>query len=85
MLCACIYFSGKINEDFKRLRDIINTYLFVKTKYEHLRNAVNYEKEYIANLKNDDYLKDDGFTLINTIANLSLDNVVIHLIIVLYN
>jgi hypothetical protein len=74
MLCACIYFSGKINEDFKRLRDIINTFLFVRTKYQNIAKLTG-EDDYINNLKNDNYLNDDSFTLIKTIANLSLDNV----------
>jgi hypothetical protein len=75
MLCACIYFSGKINEDFRRLRDIINTLFFVKNKYQNLGNSTAFESEYIKNLQNDEYLNDDSYTLIQTTANLSLDNV----------
>jgi hypothetical protein len=75
MLCACVYFSGKINEDFRRLRDIINTLLFIRTKYQNISKSTGLGEEYINNLKNDDYLNDDSYTLINTIANLSLDNV----------
>jgi hypothetical protein len=75
MLCSCIYLSGKINEDFRRIRDIINTLLFIKNKYNNLENSKSFENDYIENLRNDDYLNDDSYTLIKTTVNLSLDNV----------
>ena len=75
MLCACIYFSGKINEDFKRLRDIINVLFFVKTKYDNLKSNDD-DINYINYLNDDNYI-DDDFTLIKTTANLTLENVFI--------
>ena len=82
MLCACIYFSGKINEDFKRLRDIINVLFFVKTKYDNINNTDD-DVNYINDLNDDNYL-DDDFTLIKTTANLTLENVFIFYIVFYY-
>jgi hypothetical protein len=82
MLCACIYFSGKINEDFKRLRDIINILLFVKSKYDILNQGGD-DEAYLNDLRDDNYI-DDEMTLIKTSSNLTIENVRIGLFSIIY-
>jgi hypothetical protein len=83
IICTCIYLSSKINEDFKRIRDIINVFYFVKNKYEKITKGEGgsnknkkEEKEYIMRLAQDDYMNEDGKALlVKTMYELTLDNV----------
>lgn len=79
ILGACIYLAGKIDEDFKRVRDIINVIYFVKNKHEKIKeyreNKTKEELTLIKNLIDDSYSDDKNYTLIQTMYNLSIENV----------
>jgi transcription initiation factor TFIIIB Brf1 subunit/transcription initiation factor TFIIB len=84
VLAASIYLSGKINEDYRRLRDIVNVIYFVKNKYEQidiLKNSLKLDDLLqTKRLKDDNYNEDNGCSLVQIMHTFSLENVLNNLI-----
>lgn len=74
ILAACIYLAGKLHEDFKRIRDIVNVAYFVKSKYEKIHNEKS--EDYTKYLIEDRYDVEGNNILVKTMKEITIDNVV---------
>lgn len=78
IIATCIFLSAKINDNSKRIRDIVNVIYFVNSRHEKIQNCENKKEpkdEIYYNLKNDNYLADEDSTLVKTMWQLTLENV----------
>jgi hypothetical protein len=85
IIATCIFLSAKINDDSKRIRDIVNVIYFVNSRHEKISNCENNQEikdEIYYNLKNDNYLADEDSTLVKTIGQLTLENVKLFLFLI---
>ena len=75
MIATSIFVACKVQEEQVRIRDIVNVVYFEKRRKQIIEENLDEEKEYIEQLKREDY--SDNKTLIHTMYNVSLDNYVI--------
>ena len=75
MIATSIFLACKVQEEQIRIRDIVNVVYFEKRRKKIIEENLVEEKEYIEQLKKEDY--SDNKTLIHTMYNVSLDNYVI--------